>query len=115
MATMELNNKSWKAFSQSDYAVIDCYGDQCVACVILEPVFDAIADELHEISFGRINISHCEDIANAYQIAAMPTLLYFRNGELVGRTAGSMEKEELLKNLSKLLYSDEAFLEDDAL
>ena len=36
----------------------------------------------------------------------MPTLLYFRNGEKVFETVGSIDREELLANISKLLYEE---------
>lgn len=104
MATVELKEQEWKAFSQADYAVIDCYGHNCGACVILAPVFDALADDLPGIAFGRINISEYPEIADTYGITAMPTLLYFRKGEPVDRSIGSMEREELLEHIAKLLY-----------
>ncbi len=105
MATVELKESEWKAFSKSEYAVIDCYGDYCAACVILEPIYDAVADEMPEIAFGRINISHYPEIAEEYGITAMPTLLYFRNGELINQSIGSVDREELLRLISELLYS----------
>lgn len=105
MATVELKgNDSWKEFIKSEYSIIDCYGENCVACVVLEPIYDAVADEMGEIAFGRINISFYPDIADKYGVDAMPTLLYFRNGELVNQSIGSIDKEELLRNISKLLY-----------
>ena len=105
MATVELkNNDGWKDFIQTEYSIIDCYGDNCTACVILEPIYDALADEMAEIAFGRINITHYPDIAETYRIDSMPTLLYFRNGQLVNKSIGSMEKEALLANIAKMLY-----------
>ena len=104
MAIAELKEQEWKEFSKADYAVIDCYGQNCGACVILAPIFDAVADEMPGIAFGRIDISYYPDIANTYGIDAMPTLLYFRKGELIHQTVGSMEREELLAHIAKLLY-----------
>lgn len=105
MATIELkNNDSWKEFIKAEYCVMDCYGDNCVACVILAPTYDAVADEMGEIAFGRINISQYPKIADEYGINAMPTLLYFRRGELVDQSIGSIEREELLEHISKMLY-----------
>lgn len=104
MGTIELKDDQWKAFSQADYAVIDCYGDQCVACVMLAPIFDALADEMPGVAFGRINITRYPEIAHAHGITAMPTLLFFRKGEKVHEVIGSMERDELLEHLGKLLY-----------
>lgn len=108
MATVELKNSEWKNFiSDNEYAIIDCYGDDCVACVILEPVYDALADDLDPVAFGRVNITHYPEIADVNDIDAMPTLLYFRNGKQVDTTIGSLEKDELEQHISKLLYGSE--------
>jgi thioredoxin 1 len=104
MAVTELKEQEWQAFSQADYAVIDCYGDNCAACVMLAPVYDAVANELTGVAFGRINISVYPQIADQHGVNAMPTLLFFRKGELVHQAIGSMEREELLENVAKLLY-----------
>lgn len=104
MGTVELRDSQWKEFSQAEYAVIDCYGDHCVACVMLAPFFDAAADELKGISFGRINITQYPEIAEEYGINAMPTLLFFRKGEKVHEITGSMEREELLAHVAQMLY-----------
>ncbi len=106
MATVELKEKEYEAFRGNDYAVIDCYGDFCAACVMLEPVFDGVADELSEVHFGRVNITHYPEIADEYGITAMPTLLFFRKGELVNKFIGSMDREQLLELVSSLLYGE---------
>lgn len=104
MATVELKNDEWKEFKKAEYSIIDCYGENCTPCVILEPIYDAVADEMSEIDFGRINITFHPEIADTYGVNAMPTLLYFRNGELVNQSIGSIDREELLANISKMLY-----------
>ena len=104
MATVELKGSEWKNFIKSEYTIVDCYGENCVACVILEPIYDAIADDLSGVDFARINISLYPEIADEFGINAMPTLLYFRNGKLVDKTIGSMERAELMQHISHLLY-----------
>ena len=100
----ELKGTEWKEFSKAEYAIIDCYGENCFACVLLAPVFDAAADELAGLNFGRVNISFDGDIAEAFGIDSMPTLLFFRNGEMVDKVIGSIDSEELAEHISKLLY-----------
>ena len=47
MGTVELKANEWKDFAANhEYAVIDCSGDNCVACLMLEPVYNAVADTL---------------------------------------------------------------------
>lgn len=104
MATVELKEQEWKEFSKQDYAIIDCYGDFCSACVMLEPVFDGVADEVAGVNFGRINITNYPEIADTYKIDALPTMLFFRKGELCDTQVGSVDRKELLSFVEKLLY-----------
>ncbi len=104
MGTVELKGNEWKDFIQADYAAIDCYGDGCVACVMLAPYFDAAADELDGIRFGRINISQYPEIADAFSITALPTVLFFRKGEKVHEVTGSMETDDLRAQIAQMLY-----------
>ncbi len=100
----ELNDEQWKEFSEAEYAVIDCYGENCFACVMMAPVFDAAADDLPGVAFGRINVSFNPNMANVNNIDAMPTLLYFRNGKEIDRSIGSIDRNELLSHVAGLLY-----------
>lgn len=104
MAVTELKGNEWRDFAQADYAVLDCYGDNCFACVLLAPVLEAVADELGGVRFGRINVTACTEVMHEFNIDSLPTVLCFRRGELVHRTDGSMSREELLKELATLLY-----------
>ena len=107
MGTVELKANEWKDFAANhEYAVIDCSGDNCVACLMLEPVYNAVADTLPGIAFGHINITQHPEIAEQYGINAMPTLLYVRRGEKVYESGGSMEREALLAEISQLLYGE---------
>lgn len=105
MAAVDLKGTDkFNDFIKAEYAVVDCYGDNCAACVMLAPVFESAADELSAVSFGRINVSEYGEIMETYNISAIPTVLFFRNGELADRFIGSMERDELLALVSKLLY-----------
>lgn len=104
MAAVDLKGSEFNEFIKAEYAIVDCYGDNCSACVMLAPVFEAVADELSGIAFGRINVSEYAEIMETYNISAIPTVLFFRKGELTDQFIGSMEREELLELVAKLLY-----------
>lgn len=63
-----------------------------------------IAVQSGEIAFDRVNITRYPDIADIHKIGTKPTFLYFRKGELVNKTIGSIEQKELLDNIAKMLY-----------
>lgn len=104
MAIIEATAATFDELINTEYAVVDCYGDFCGACVILEPIYHEMASDLSGIRFMQINITQEQGIAAKYGVDAMPTLLYFRNGKEVARSLGSMEREELHKYIATMLY-----------
>ena len=104
MAIIEATAATFNKLIDTEYAVVDCYGDHCGACVVLEPVYHETAGDLSGIRFMQINITREWEIAERYSVNAMPTLLYFRNGREVTRSVGSMERGEMNEYIAKMLY-----------
>jgi len=104
MAILEGNTENFDRLIDAPYAVVDCYGDFCAACVMLEPVYTAAANDMGFIRFIRVNITQYGEVAERFGINSMPTLLYFRNGELVNQSIGSIDRDTLNKYLAEMLY-----------
>ncbi len=104
MAILEGNTENFDSLIDAPYAVVDCYGDFCAACVMLEPVYTAAASDMAFIRFSRVNITQYGEVAERFGINAMPTLLYFRSGELVTQSVGSIDRDELNRYLAEMLY-----------
>lgn len=103
----ELNSESFFEMTENaSYAVIDCYGDFCYACELLEPVFNGIAAKMPGISFGRINVTEHPEPADALQIFELPTILFYRNGERIARARGSIDEAAFCEYLGALLYGE---------
>lgn len=97
--------ETFDALLDAEYAVVDCYGDFCGACVVLEPIYRDAAADLAGIRFIEINITQNGQIAERFGIDAMPTLLFFRKGKEVHRAVGSMDRVELDSHIAQMLYS----------
>ena len=80
--------------------LVDCWAEWCGPCRTVGPVIDELAVEFA----GIITVAKCDADANpsmmrSYQISAIPTLLFFRNGQMVGRLTGAYPKEIIRKRL----------------
>ncbi len=104
----ELTSATFKeAVASSHFAVVDCYGDFCFACELLEPVFNSIAERMPGIDFMRINLTTNFEIAEEMQIFDLPTILFYRDGELVVKDIGSIDEETFKSLLANMLYPEE--------
>lgn len=76
--------------------VIDCWAAWCGPCRMLAPIIDELAREYAgKILFGKLNVDENPHVVAQYQIMSIPTLLVFKNGELVDRIVGAMPKHVL--------------------
>ena len=75
--------------------LLDFWAAWCGPCSMLSPVVEELAEEHPEISFGKVNVDEAPELAQRYQISAIPTLLLFRDGEPVDVSVGVKSKAEL--------------------
>lgn len=72
--------------------VVDCWAPWCGPCRMIGPVIDTLSEEYQNVTFGKLNTDENMGISRKFQIMAIPTLLFFKNGELVERVTGVVPK-----------------------
>ena len=90
---------------QSDKPVIlDFWAEWCQPCKMLSPTVEAIADEYEEkIKVGKLNVDDNPNTATKYGIRGIPTLLFFKGGEVVQQMVGVKSKTEIKKVIDENL------------
>jgi thioredoxin 1 len=84
--------------------IIDCWAPWCGPCRSLSPIIDELAKEFEgKITFGKLNTDENENIPMKFNISAIPTLLVFKNGEMVDRIVGAGNKEFMKAKFTKHL------------
>lgn len=96
MAT-EYSTDTFKSALESDKPVlIDFWSVGCPPCKRLAPVIDELAAENEgKTVIGKVNVSEHHDLASEYGITVVPTILLFKNGEVVERLQGYQDKSKL--------------------
>ena len=97
----EITDKDFESFSKSKgVVVVDCWAAWCGPCKALSPVIDELSKEMSSVKFGKLNVDENMESPAKYGIASIPTLLVFKDGELVDRLVGFKPKLELQKRFS---------------
>lgn len=84
--------------------IIDFWAEWCGPCKRLAPIVDELASEYEgKVLIGKYNVDDYSDISTEYGIRNIPTILFFKDGELKERSVGSIKKEELVAKIEALL------------
>ena len=89
--------------SATGAVVVDFYATWCGPCRELSPMLDAAAGSFTDkIKFFKLNVDESPGLAQNFQVQAIPTLLFFKDGKLADRTTGLLSESELKDKLQSL-------------
>lgn len=104
MAIKADNNTFDTEISDKDKLVIaDFYSDSCVPCKRMSPVLAELEEEFADsVKLVKLNINFDAETAEKYEVIAVPTLIFFKNGEEQTRIVGAVKKAELVDTINSL-------------
>ena len=96
VVTITLENFEAEVIKSNVPVLVDFWASWCGPCRMLSPIVDQIAEERTDIKVGKVNVDEQEELAMRYGIMSIPTLIVFKNGEIVKKTMGVQPKAAIL-------------------
>ena len=101
--------KEWKkvlkkAKKEKKLIFIDCYTSWCGPCKMVGPIIEELATEFEgQVIIGKCDVDENSDMAAEYGIRNIPTVLFFKNGEIVDKQVGAVGKPVFVEKVKNLL------------
>ena len=101
MATIATNTSFDGLLEDQKLVIVDFWATWCGPCRMLSPLLDEIEEEMSDkITVVKVNVDDADEIAMRYRIMSIPTLLFFKNGQIVDKTVGAMPKSTLVDKIN---------------
>jgi len=100
MSVLKITTLNFDEVTKSEKTVLmDFYADWCGPCRMVGPIVEEIAAEHPEFLVGKINVDEEPELAMAFDVASIPTLIVMKDGKVQSQTAGARPKAQILKLL----------------
>lgn len=102
MSVITITSKNFEEeVSKSNVPVLlDFWASWCGPCKMVSPIVDEVAKEVSgSAKVGKINVDEEQELAQAFNIMSIPTLIVINNGKLVKQAVGVRSKQEILEML----------------
>ena len=101
---IELTKDNFAEHTQSGVALVDFWAPWCGPCRMLSPVIDKLTEEFEgKAKICKVNTDEQEELSAQFGIRSIPTMLYFKNGEVVDQMVGATSEQVLKDKLNALL------------
>ena len=102
MAAVNINKDNFESavLGSEKPVLLDFWASWCGPCRMLAPIVHEIAEEYPQIVVGKVNVDEEPELAKAFGIVSIPTVVAVENGEVTGQSVGFVEKQKLLALLN---------------
>jgi thioredoxin 1 len=99
MAVIELNEANFEneVEKNNGLVLVDFWASWCGPCRMLSPIVDEIAEECKDVKVCKVNVDDEQTLAARFAVMSIPTLILFKNGNIINKVIGVQPKTALLE------------------
>ncbi len=101
---VELDNDNFEATIAEGITMVDFWAPWCGPCRMIAPVIEELAEDFEgKATIAKVNTDEQQDIAVKYSIRSIPSILFFKDGEVVDQLVGAASKDAFADKINSLI------------
>ena len=93
------NNFQEEVINSEKPVLLDFWASWCGPCRMVSPIVDEIAQERPDVKVCKVNVEEQRELAAAFKVMSIPTLVVMKGGKIINRAPGARPKEQILELL----------------
>ena len=101
MSVLHVNKNDFESVvkESTKTVLVDFWASWCGPCRMIAPVLEEVAAERPDVKVCKVNVDEEQELAISYGVSSIPTLLVFKNGQVVNKSIGAVPKAKILQML----------------
>lgn len=97
----DLTPENMESETKTGKVIIDFWAPWCGPCQMFKPIFEEVANDYKDINFAKANTEDHPELAMPYGVRGIPTVVFLKDGEEIGRFSGAYPKEMFVQEIEK--------------